>query len=338
MNMKPVDFDEYWSGVLGVVERCAPVPRVTGWELEDPAFEGEYILDGSIGAGMGVSQGAAVPKSAVPNPFDFRWNSRAIATGFTVKKILFRSHDGQEVGGLLQYPKTGDARRFPGIVHFTGYGGELMIDPDFVSSGYAVLNFSHRGMLLGSEGFDRYAPVPLLVRDVENRERYVYRSIVIDCLLALKVMAGFGVVDPGRIAVMGMSQGGALALMASALDGRVKALSCELPWLTDFEWQLAHAVEGPYNELKEFFRRFPGKREEALATLGYFDTLNFADRVNRPAVVSLGREDRVCSPESVRKLFATIGAAKVLLEVPGIAHERSTIWRFVTQRWFDFYL
>ena len=191
---------------------------------------------------------------------------------------------------------------------------------------------------MGSEGFDRYRPVPLLVRDIDDRERYVYRSIVIDCLLAIAAMGGMDCVEGGRVAVMGMSQGAALALITSVLDKRIAAVSCDLPWLTDFEWQLAHEPEGPYNEIKEYIRRRPEKSEAALRTLGYFDTMNFTADVDKPIVVSLGLEDRVCSPESVRNLFGKIGSVKMLLELPGIAHERSSVWRSVTRSWFDFHL
>jgi cephalosporin-C deacetylase len=159
-----------------------------------------------------------------------------------------------------------------------------------------------------------------------------------DCLLAVAALGEMDGVDGNRVAVMGMSQGAALALITSALDKRVGAVSCDLPWLTDFEWQLAHEIEGPYNEIKEYIRRNPGKREAALGTLGYFDTVNFAAQVDKPIVVSLGLEDRVCSPDSVRNLFGKIGSVKMLLELPGIGHERSSVWRAVTRNWFDFHL
>jgi cephalosporin-C deacetylase len=332
MLRRPDDFEDYWKRVSALAGAFSPKAEVSAWELEDPEFPDEYVIDGPASAG-----GAPNPAPA-SNPFDFRWNSHAVITGMTIRKVRFTSFDGQQVGGILQYPKTGSRRSYPGIVHFTGYGGELMVDQDFVAAGYAVFNFSHRGMLMGSDGFDRYHPVPLLVRDIEDRERYMYRSIVIDCLLALRVMAEMDVVDGCRLAVMGMSQGAALALITGCLHDGVKVISCELPWLTDFEWQLSHDVEGPYNELKEYLRRHPDGREPALQTLGYFDTVSFADMVRKPIVISLGLEDSVCSPESVRNLFGRITPAKMLLEVPGIGHERSSVWRAVTRSWFDFYL
>jgi cephalosporin-C deacetylase len=327
---RPADFDRFWKEVRETARRHRPEVRLTSWEQEDPDYEGEYILDWG-------AAGGSVPREA-GNPYDFRWNSHLIATGFRVRKLLFRSFDGQEVGGLLQLPFSGERRTYPAVVHFTGYGGELMLDQDLVSAGYAVLNFSHRGMLLGSESFDRYRPVPLLVRGVEDPHGYVYRSIAVDCLLSLEAVRGLDMIDGGRVGVMGTSQGGALSLMMGALDETVKAVSCDLPWLTFFEYQLAHEVEGPYNELKEYIRRNPDKKDAALNTLSYFDTLSFAGLLGQPVLVSLGHEDTTSPAESVRRLFREIGSVKALLELPDVGHQRSTLWRHLTRCWFDYYL
>ena len=145
-------------------------------------------------------------------------------------------------------------------------------------------------------------------------------------------LLGFRWYDHDVIAV------GALAIIATALDNRVKAAACDLPWLTDYNYVLTHDVGGLYNELKEFLKRFPEKKEGVARTLGYFDTLSFADRVNRPVFMSLGGNDPIAPPVSVRRLFERIPAVKTLLEIPGMGHERSTLFRHMAQKWFDFFL
>lgn len=327
---KPHDFLEYWNDVLQLVSEYDPEITIANWENEDPHYEGEYLIDRRT-----------VPEVSNPddiNPFDVRWWDHTILPGLRIKKVLFSSYDGHEVGGLLQYPHLSGTKKLPALVHFTGYGGELMLDPDFVSAGYVVLNFSHRGMYLGSKNFDRYSPVPLLVRNIEDKKSYLYKSIIIDCLLAIKILSQIEQIDTERIGVMGMSQGGALSVVTAALHKKVKALSADVPWLTNYEYQLNHEVEGPYNEIKEFFRRFPEKKEAALETLGYFDALFFAEILDKPVFMSLGLEDPVCPPPSVRALFNTIQSIKALIEIPNMGHERSTIWRYLTQKWFDFYV
>jgi cephalosporin-C deacetylase len=327
---KPEDFGEYWDRVRKTVEDCSPEISVEKWKQEDVNFEDEYILDGPPG------KREKQPENG--NPFDFRWDSHIILAGLTLKRVRFISYDGQEVGGLLQYPRYSGKDLFPVLLHFAGYGGEVLIDSDFVTAGYAVFNFSHRGMLMGSKGFDRYFPAPLLVQHVEDRDRYIYRSIVIDCLLAIQVLGKMEKMDGSRLGVLGTSQGGALAVITAALDGRAKAAACDLPWLTDYDYVLNHDVGGLYNEVREFLRRFPEKRQEVAQTLGYFDTLSFADGMKSPVLISLGESDPIAPAVSVRKLFQRIPGIKTLLEVPGMGHERSTLFRHLAQKWFDFFL
>ena len=116
------DFRDYWDGVRRIVADTDPEVSLEKWEQEDVNFEDEYILDGPVGERE---------KQPEPmNPFDFRWDSHVILTGLTVKKVLFRSYDGQEVGGLLQFPRFSGRDRFPVLVHYAGYGGEVLIDSD----------------------------------------------------------------------------------------------------------------------------------------------------------------------------------------------------------------
>jgi cephalosporin-C deacetylase-like acetyl esterase len=63
---------------------------------------------------------------------------------------------------------------------------------------------------------------------VEDKDRYIYRSIVIDCLLAIKVLSKLGKTDPDRFGCPG-NEPGVLAIITTALDERVKAAACDLP-------------------------------------------------------------------------------------------------------------
>jgi len=60
--------------------------------------------------------------------------------------------------------------------------------------------------------------------------------------------------------------------------------------------------------------------------------------IDKPILVSLGLNDMICHSKSVRKLFDKIKSIKLLLEITKMGHERSTVWRYLTQKWFDFYL
>jgi cephalosporin-C deacetylase len=292
----PADFAEYWEAVRREAEELPLEPEVRAW---DPGGE------------------ARVP-------------------GMRLWRVGWPSAGGVRVGGILHTPEAPEAvlggRRLPALLHLPGYGGELVLHQDLVAAGFVVLDVSHRGMKWGSEGFDRERPRPLLVRDVEDRHRYVYRFIYQDCLLALRFLRQHPLVDAERIGVLGTSQGGGLTIGLAVLGG-VRAAAADIPWLTHFAHQLAGPVDGPYNELKALLRERPDLEGAVRATLAYYDTTSFALHLRVPTLISLGQEDRVCPPESVRALFARIPACKALLEVPGLGHVRSVLWRRLALDW-----
>ena len=271
-----------------------------------------------------------------PVPFDWAPGGEAQPAGVRFQRVRLEGLGGVPVGGVLALPDDppGLARRLPALVHFAGYGGESILHQDLVAAGFAVFDFSHRGMKWGLAAFDRDRPRPLLARDVEDPERYVYRAIYADCLLAVRYVRGLDAVDPARVAVLGTSQGGGLAIGVGALV-QPAAVAADIPWLTHFARQLALPVEGPYNELKDLLARRPDLRPAALRTLAYFDTTSLATRLTAPTFVSLGQADVVCPPDSVRAMFGRIPGCKSLLEVPGLGHARSAIWRRLALAWMQ---
>ena len=281
----------------------------------------------------------AVPGAAEVRPWDA--GGDAHVAGVRLWRVGLTGTGGVRVGGILHTPSMPQAtlsgRRYPALLHLAGYGGELLLHQDLVTAGFVVFDFSHRGMKWGLEGFDRDRPRPLLARDVEDSHRYVYRSIYQDCLLGLRFLREHPLVDPGRIGVLGTSQGGGLTI-GTAVLGRVRAAAADIPWLTHFAQHLATPVEGPYNELKALLRERPELEGPARATLAYYDTTSFATRLQAPTLVSLGQADRTCPPESVRALFERIPTCKALVEVPGLGHERSTLWRRMAAEWLHLWV
>ena len=232
---KPSDFNEYWKDVVNTATRCDPEVAIERWELEDPNFEAEYILDGNVpekGYGSGRVQSIRLPirQPHAPDGHERRKSDIPVLTTGR------RSEGCCSTRGCRT--KKSSRRSF---ISRATVGNSSSI-PDFVTAGYAVFNFSHRGMHWGSKNFDRYHPDPSVgKRRGGPMIATFYRSVVIDCLLAVEVLRKIELCgSQDRIGVMGTSQGGALSVITTVLDKGVKAASADIPWMTNYEYQLNH--------------------------------------------------------------------------------------------------
>ncbi|MFC7245540.1 acetylxylan esterase [Catellatospora aurea] len=120
------------------------------------------------------------------------------------------------------------------------------------------------------------------------------------------------VVDAGRVAVAGSSQGGALALAAAGLLPGLAAALVDVPFLAGIGHALQSATEGPYLEIIRYLAMHPGDEHAALRTLSYMDGCGFAARADAPALFSVGLMDPVCPPAGVDAAFLTYRGAKTL--------------------------
>ena len=84
--------------------------------------------------------------------------------------------------------------------------------------------------------------------------------------------------------------------------------------------QLTHTY--PYQEINDYLRTYPERKEDVTNTLAYFDSISFADRIECPIIVNVGLQDNVCPPETGYALFDLIGSKdKKFYEYDGHGHE-----------------
>lgn len=245
--------------------------------------------------------------------------------------VTFAGYGGHPIKAWLHLPagRTGAsgahdaAGRLPAVVTYLGYSGGRGLPHEntiWAQAGYAMLIMDSRGQGYGghlghtpdphpSAGGNQYPGV--MTRGIISREDYYYRRLFTDAFRAVEAVQAHPAVDPSRVVLQGVSQGGALALAAAGLtagwlDGVVGALS-DVPFLCDFQRSLDIATTGPYPELERYLVRHRSSIEAAMETLPYFDAVNHARFARVPAYFSVAVRDTTCPPSTVYAAFNRYG-------------------------------
>ncbi|HEU0120881.1 MAG TPA: acetylxylan esterase [Bryobacteraceae bacterium] len=147
---------------------------------------------------------------------------------------------------------------------------------------------------------------------LDNRDRYYFRRVYLGCVRANDYLTSHPKWDGSRLAVTGGSQGGALSIITTALDPRVRGLAAYYPALSDVTgylhnraggWPHMFRADGPQSH------RTPDK----IATTAYYDVVNFARRVKVPGLYTWGFNDETCPPTSMYSSYNVIPGQKKLM-------------------------
>ena len=220
----------------------------------------------------------------------------------------FRGYEGQRVKGWLLVP-AGLASPAPAVVRFVGYGGgrgnplENLVWP---VAGFVQVVMDTRGQggirragATPDEGGSGPSAPGFLTRGIESPLNHYYRRLIVDAVRCITATAELPHVDSDRVAAVGRSQGGGIALAAAALHPGVAALVSQVPFLCDIARAITITNDAPYSEVVEFLATHRGQTEMFLETLSYFDGANFAPRATAPAWFSAALMDSTCPPSTV---------------------------------------
>ena len=237
-----------------------------------------------------------------------------------VYQVFYNSLDWVRIVGWYCLPKKRNGP-LPGVLQVPGYLMEPPVPKDWAKKGYAAFSAAPRGKLRSNRQFNPGYP-GLLTYSIVDRNTYSYRGFYVDTWRAIDFLLTRDEVDPDRIGVTGHSQGGGLAITTAAMRSQVKAAAAGAPYLCGFMDAIELTHTYPYQEIDDYLRLHPERRQVVEETLAYFDGINFADKIRCPIIVSIGLQDNVCPPETGYTVFNAVGSSsKKLYPYDGHGHD-----------------
>lgn len=218
----------------------------------------------------------------------------------TVFWVKLTSIGPVRIGGYLSIPH-GDGP-FPAIMQTPKYGSVNHV-PDYNDrKRYVMFTLMHRGQRLTDEPWAAAYP-GLLTEGVDDKDRYVYRSIVADCLRGAEFLQSRPEVDSDRIAVVGDD----LALITASRRpefSHVHAAGFLFHRLMDHrERSSAYPVE----EVNDYLRTNPDDARRVAETLAHFDPIHHAPAIKARTLLSIGDDGAIGGPEWLAQLAEQIG-------------------------------
>lgn len=289
------------------------------------------------------------PERAEPSDFDQFWAAtiaearqhpvdlaaKAYDAGLATLDVAdasFSGFAGQRIHAWLIMPRIRSGL-LPAVVQYVGYGGGRGLPHASLlwpSAGYATLVMDSRGQ--GStwspgdtpdievDGGSPQHP-GFVTRGIRSPWTYYYRRLYTDAVRAVDAVRTYHEVDPDRVIVAGVSQGGGMAQAVMALVPDVRAALIDVPFLCHIERAIALTDEAPYVELARYLAVHRDRVEESLRTVSYVEGMHLASRAVAPALYSVGLADQITPPSTVFAAYNHYGGPKEIDIAPYSGHD-----------------
>ncbi len=263
-----------------------------------------------------------------------------------IEDLTFSGFAGDEIRGWIVRPPGDEV--LPAVIEYIGYGGGRGLPGERVNwanAGYVHVIMDTRGQ--GSswsvgvtpDAHGSAAAFPgVMTRGIRDPHDYYYRRLITDAVRLVDVVRSLPGVDPDRVAVTGVSQGGGLSIAAAALAAdAVAAVLPDVPFLCDFPNAILRTPLPPFTEITRYLSVHRDDAERALQTVSYVDGAILARRITAPAYFSVGLMDDIVLPSGVFAAYHAVASEDSAIEVyPYNGHEGGGYRHFVKQvAWLD---
>lgn len=279
---------------------------------------------------LAEARAAAGPVVSVPGP-------SALAT-VEVQDLTFPGFAGEPVRAWYLRP-AGAPAPLPVVVEYVGYGGGRGLPHEHLT--WPVAGFAHvvmdtrgQGAVWGGGGGtpDPHGSGPAVpgftTRGIEAPENHYYRRLYTDAVLGVDAVRTLPGVDPTRIVVAGVSQGGGTALAVAGLRDDLAAALIDVPFSCHFPRAVGLTDADPYAEVARYLAVHRDREDVVFRTLSYLDGVHFARRAGAPALFSAALLDMICPPSTVFAAHNHYAGRKDITVYPFNGHEGGGVARW----------
>jgi len=249
-----------------------------------------------------------------------------------VYEIQMQSLDNYTIRGWMTLPKTTNPhRKFAVLLGLPGY--QVDLDPILGSDpDLAIITLNTRGQGTSRGPIDTRRD-EFISYHVEDKDRYVMKGVIMDCLRAIDFVYSQPNLVHDNIMVSGGSMGGYLAIAVAGLDKRVNLCSAQNPIMCDIRG-LNGEVDWPMSSLKKYVATQPGlTMDKVFGNLDYYDGKNFAQDVTCPSLMGIGLLDPFAPPNNEYVTYNVIPGKKRIMVFKDLAHEISGKYKELEGRW-----
>lgn len=260
--------------------------------------------------------------------------TRVRADEYCTDKILcdlikLRVDAVHSVYAYLTYPRDAQPGKHPAVICPPGAGIKTIKEPlrhaYYAENGFIRLEMEIHGIdpRLSNETFKEISSAfgskgnNYLENGLDSRDNYYMRHVYLALVRAIDLMASLPEWDGRNMAYQGGSQGGALSMVAAALDPRVTQCVVNHPALSDMAGYAEKGRTGGYPH----FNKIPGMMTpDKLATMAYYDVVNFARHITCPTYMTWGYNDNTCPPTTSYAVWNVLTCEKDCLLTPVNEH------------------
>lgn len=263
---------------------------------------------------------AEIPLDLTMTPIESKSNEQTGYYHVSYQNFEFRNR----TYGILTMPRK--AGRYPAVIRFPGAGigplggNSVIADKDVITLDIYIHPYPAN---MAPSFYEQLAQTTLpnyMFFGTHDKYAYYYRRVISGCLRGVDLIYSLPQFDGEQLAAWGSSQGGALSIITTALDKRIKRLVVLCPAMCDFTGYL-HDRAGGWPHFFGPENRVMYEKSEVIQTLAYFDVVNFARFITVPGFYSWGFNDETTPPTSFYSAYNVIESPKKLHIIPHGRHK-----------------